>query len=223
MIELLLVALMVALVTRWTRRPYTIALVIAGLVLGMLQLVEPVHLSKELIMMVFLPPLLFEGALHIRAAVLHPRTGLVLSLSVIGTLLTTLIIGGAAHWLLGFDLLSGLLLGAIIAPTDPVSVLATFRAAHVDEELGLDPHQRTSLELKHLACVCAVFLPFETAALFVKRFTGVHISPAAIWGWVQDFGQRAMVRLTEELEQLVHVGINNTQARFSKLCLDKST
>ncbi len=136
MIELLLVALMVALVTRWTRRPYTIALVIAGLILGMLQLVEAIQLSKELVMMVFLPPLLFEGALHIRAAILRPRIGLVLSLSVIGTLLTTLIIGGAAHWLLGFDLLSGLLLGAIIAPTDPVSVLATFRAAQVDEELA---------------------------------------------------------------------------------------
>jgi CPA1 family monovalent cation:H+ antiporter len=37
---------------------------------------------------------------------------------------------------LGFDLLSGLLLGAIIAPTDPVSVLATFRTARVDEELA---------------------------------------------------------------------------------------
>jgi monovalent cation:H+ antiporter, CPA1 family len=135
-IELLLITLIVALVTRRTRRPYTIALVIAGLILGMLQLVEAVHLSKELVMVLFLPPLLFEGALHIRAANLRPHTVLVLSLSVFGPLLTTLIIGGTAYWLLGFDLLSGLLLGVIIAPTDPVSVLATFRSAHVDEELA---------------------------------------------------------------------------------------
>ena len=40
-IELLPVALAVALVTRGTRRPYTVALVILGLVLGLLQLVEP--------------------------------------------------------------------------------------------------------------------------------------------------------------------------------------
>jgi len=135
-IELLLIALAVALVTRRTRRPYTIALVIAGLVLGMLQWVEAIQLSKELVLMVFLPPLLFEGALHIRAAILRPRAWLVLSLSILGTLLTALIVGAAAHWLLGFDLLSGLLLGAIIAPTDPVSVLAAFRAARVDEELA---------------------------------------------------------------------------------------
>jgi len=72
----------------------------------------------------------------------------------------------------------------------------------LDGELGLETHQRTSFELKHLACVCAVFLPFETAALFVKRFTGVQVSPAAVWGWVQDFGQRAMERLAHQLEQL---------------------
>ena len=135
-IEMLLVALAVALVTRRTRRPYTIALVIAGLVLGMLQLVEAIQLSKELVLMVFLPPLLFEGALHIRAEILRRRAGLVFGLSIIGTLLTALIVGAAAHWLLGFDLLTGLLLGAIIAPTDPVSVLSTFRAARVNEELA---------------------------------------------------------------------------------------
>lgn len=135
-IGLLLIALAVALITRRTRRPYTVALVIAGLVLGMLQLVEAIQPSKELVLTVFLPPLLFEGALHIRAAVLRPRAALVLSLSILGTLLTALIVGTAVHWLLGFDWLSGLLLGAIIAPTDPVSVLATFRAAHVDEELA---------------------------------------------------------------------------------------
>lgn len=76
------------------------------------------------------------------------------------------------------------------------------QVAPLDEELGLELHQRTSVELKHLACICAVFLPFETAALFVKRFTGVQVSPASIWGWVQTFGQRAMERLAQELEQL---------------------
>jgi len=135
-IELLLIALVVALVTKRTKRPYTIALVIWGLILGLLQLIEPVPLSKELVLTIFLPPLLFEGALHIRADVLRRRAGLVFGLALGGTLLTALIIGTAAHWLLGFDLLTGLLLGAIIAPTDPVSVLAIFRAARVDRELS---------------------------------------------------------------------------------------
>jgi CPA1 family monovalent cation:H+ antiporter len=62
-VELLLIALAVALVTRRTRRPYIIAPVIVGVSLGLLGLVEPIPLSKELMLMVFIPPLLFEGAL----------------------------------------------------------------------------------------------------------------------------------------------------------------
>jgi len=135
-VELLLIALAVALVTQRTRRPYTIALVIWGLILGLLQLVEPAHLSKELILTIFLPPLLFEGALHIRAGVLRRRAGLVLGLALGGTLLTAAAVGAAAHWMLGLDWLTGLLLGTIVAPTDPVSVLATFRAARVERDLS---------------------------------------------------------------------------------------
>jgi monovalent cation:H+ antiporter, CPA1 family len=135
-IQLLLVALAVALVTKHTKRPYTIALVIWGLILGLLQLIEPAHLSKDLVLTLFLPPLLFEGALHIRSKVLRRRAGPVVGLALAGTLLTAFAIGAAAHWLLGFDWLTGLLLGAIIAPTDPVSVLATFRAAAVDRDLS---------------------------------------------------------------------------------------
>jgi len=134
--ELLLVALIVALVTKRTGHPYTITLVIWGLILGLLQLIEPIRLSKELVLTVFLPPLLFEGALHIRADLLRRHAGVVFGLAIGGTLVTALIVGVAAHWLLGFDLLVGLLLGAIIAPTDPVSVLATFRANRVDKELA---------------------------------------------------------------------------------------
>lgn len=135
-IQLLLVALGVALISRWRRRPYTIALVVVGLLLGLLELLEPVHLSEELILTVFLPPLLFEGALHVRAYVLRKRSHIVFGMALLGTLLTALGVGLAAHFLLGFGFLAALLLGIIVAPTDPVSVLATFRSAGVDRELS---------------------------------------------------------------------------------------
>ena len=135
-ILLLLIALIVALFTRLSRRPYSIALVIWGLILGLLSIIEPIHLTKELVLALFLPPLLFEGALHIRAEILRPRMGLVLGLALAGTLLTAFIIGAAVHFLLGFDWLTGLLLGAILAPTDPISVMAIFRAARIDRELS---------------------------------------------------------------------------------------
>ena len=48
-----------------------------------------------------------------------------------------------------------------------------------------------------------VFLPFDTAALFVKQFTNVKVSSASIWWWVQDFGSRAKKRLDNQLTELV--------------------
>lgn len=71
-ILLLLIALIVALFTRLSRRPYSVALVIWGLILGLFSFIEPVHLTKDLVLVLFLPPLLFEGALHIRAEIIVP-------------------------------------------------------------------------------------------------------------------------------------------------------
>ncbi len=135
-LELLLVAIAVALITRRTGRPYTIALVIWGLVLGVVGAIDPLGLSKDLILMVFLPPLLFEGALQIRVELLRRRAGLVLLLAFAGTALSALAVGAAARLLLGFEPLTALLLGAMVAPTDPVSVLASFRALGVRRDLS---------------------------------------------------------------------------------------
>ncbi len=135
-IELLLIALAVALLTRRTNRPYTIALVIWGLALGLLHIFEPVQLTKEMVLAVFLPPLLFEGALHTKKTILRKRSGAIFGMAIAGTLLTALIVGGATTLLLDLDILVALLLGVIIAPTDPISVLATFKQSNVDEELA---------------------------------------------------------------------------------------
>lgn len=174
-IQLLLVALGVALISRWRRRPYTIALVIVGLILGLVGLLEPVHLSEELIMTVFLPPLLFEGALHIRAYTLRKRSRIVFGMALLGTLLTALGVGLAAHYLLGFDLLTAILLGVIVAPTDPVSVLATFRNAGVSRELSTIVESE-SLFNDGIAVVLYVIV--------LQALGGTALSPLAV---IQDF------------------------------------
>lgn len=74
--------------------------------------------------------------------------------------------------------------------------------APLDKALGLDPHQETSAELKEMACALAVFVPFETAAVLLKRLSGVVVSPAAIWTWVQAVGQQAIARLEREVKAL---------------------
>jgi hypothetical protein len=76
------------------------------------------------------------------------------------------------------------------------------QVAPLDTELGLQPNQRTSAELKRAACALAVFVPFEIAVMLLSLLTGVEVSPGAIWNWVQEAGREAMTRLDQQLEGL---------------------
>jgi hypothetical protein len=73
------------------------------------------------------------------------------------------------------------------------------QVAPFDEELGLQPHQRSSGELQCLGCALAVFVPFATAARLLRWYGGGPVSPRAVWCWVQAAGQRAMDRLEAPL------------------------
>jgi CPA1 family monovalent cation:H+ antiporter len=63
-IELLLVVTVVALAVRRFNIPYTVALVVVGLLLT-LQSPAKINLTPELILALFIPPLVFEAAFHI--------------------------------------------------------------------------------------------------------------------------------------------------------------
>ena len=76
----------------------------------------------------------------------------------------------------------------------------TPQVAPLDDELGLQPQQRTSGELQHLGCALAVFVPFATAATLLSWASGVAVSPRAVWDWVQAAGRRAMAQLHEQLQ-----------------------
>ena len=72
--ELLMIAVAVAIITRYIKLPYTVALVLVGLIIGFFSKYFFIPgLSKELIMMIFLPPLLFEGALNMDLQTLFDR------------------------------------------------------------------------------------------------------------------------------------------------------
>ena len=76
------------------------------------------------------------------------------------------------------------------------------QVALLDDALGLSPHQQTSLELVHLGCLLAVFVPFQTVTVLLQRLTGVQLNQQTIWSWVQSAGAVAMRQLEQEMEQL---------------------
>ena len=135
-IELLLVVSLVALVVRRLRVPYTVALVVAGLLITFGQTVE-INLTPELILSLFVPPLVFEAALHLEYKRLRENVWTILVLAVPGVLLTTVIVALVVSGGLGLSLKTGLVFGALIAATDPVAVVALFRQLGAPKSLTM--------------------------------------------------------------------------------------
>ncbi|MEP7187608.1 MAG: cation:proton antiporter, partial [Roseiflexaceae bacterium] len=126
-IELLLVVSLVAIAVRRLHVPYTVALVIVGLLITFGQSAQ-LDLTPELILALFVPPLVFEAAFHLEFQRLRATLLPILVLAVPGVLLTTAIVGMVISAGVGLPLTTGLVFGALIAATDPVAVVALFRS-----------------------------------------------------------------------------------------------
>jgi CPA1 family monovalent cation:H+ antiporter len=94
-------------------------------------------LSSDIILLLFLPPLLFEAAFVLDLQLLWEMRAGILTLAVPGVLLAMAVGGLLVHWSLGLPWAVALLFGAMIAATDPVAVLATFRQLGVDRRLAV--------------------------------------------------------------------------------------
>src|SRR3990170_312043 len=119
-IELLLIVSLVAIAVRRLRVPYTVALVVVGLLITFQSPLE-FDLTPELILALFVPPLVFEAAFHINFAELQRNLPGILVLAVPGVILTTFIVGGLVAWATPLTLQVALVFGALIAATDPVA------------------------------------------------------------------------------------------------------
>lgn len=145
LIWLLIAASVIATVAGRLRIPYTVALVIGGLVLGSVHLPivetlvshEPDWLTPNIVLVIFLPALLFEGSLKLQVRQLRENALPILLLATVGVLVATLVTGFAAHWLLGLPLLVALVFGAVTAATDPISVLSIFKEMAVPRRLAI--------------------------------------------------------------------------------------
>lgn len=143
---LLILASAIGVAALRLRVPYTVALVVAGLILGSIHIgsLQSLYhgqatnwLSPDVILILFLPGLLFEGSARINIRQLRQNLVPVLILANVGVVIATLFTGYALHWAMGLPLLVALLFGAIISATDPISVLAIFRELAAGKRLAL--------------------------------------------------------------------------------------
>ncbi len=134
---LLFISALVAMLTRRLRMPYTVGLVLAGMGLYFSHIYIKWHLTKELIFSVFLPPLVFEAALFISWREFKRDFPVVALLASVGVLLASAVTAAGMHFAFNWDWGSAAAFGVLIAATDPVSVIATFKETRVPGRLRL--------------------------------------------------------------------------------------
>jgi monovalent cation:H+ antiporter, CPA1 family len=146
LIWLLIAASAIAMLAKRLRAPYTVALVAGGLMLSALHLPRlspldpgqrPDWLTPDVILIVFLPALVFEGGVKLNVRDLLRNSVPLLLLANLGVLLASLVTGYLVHWTTGLPVEIALLFGAIISATDPISVLAIFKDLRMDKRLSL--------------------------------------------------------------------------------------
>jgi CPA1 family monovalent cation:H+ antiporter len=134
---LLMVASAVGLAVKWVKVPYSIALVIVGLTIGACHLLPPVAMTPDLILLVFLPALLFEASWNLDVKEILRNWRAIFLLAVPGVIIAMAVSAVIMHNLAGTPWSLAFLFGAITAATDPISVLALFRKLGVDKRLSL--------------------------------------------------------------------------------------
>jgi CPA1 family monovalent cation:H+ antiporter len=144
-VGLLTVAMLAAGICRNIPVPYTAFLVILGMLLGSaarnwpgFEFLLEFRLTRDVVLFLFLPALIFESAINLDARQLVKDLAPVLVLAVPALLLSTLLIGGGLWLVLDMRFVLALMFGALISATDPVAVIALFK------ELGA-PHRLTVL------------------------------------------------------------------------------
>src|SRR5512140_2533026 len=116
---LLLIAGIVALVARRWHIPYTIGLVLAGIVIAFFPFAPSNALSKDLIFTIFLPPLVFEDALYIDWKEFRQDLMVILVFATLGVILSSAVTAVGMNYLVGWEWSSAILFGVLIAATDP--------------------------------------------------------------------------------------------------------
>jgi monovalent cation:H+ antiporter, CPA1 family len=136
-VTLLLVAILVAVAARRVELPYTVGLVIAGIVMAASHLGSGQMLTHDFIFDVILPPLLFEAAISLHWHELKADAVPVTVLSIFGVIIAAVVVGFGMIWLLHWPTAPAALFGVLIAATDPVAVIALFKDTGVKGRLRL--------------------------------------------------------------------------------------
>jgi Na+/H+ antiporter len=198
-VEIILVALLVsvavlAAAARAINVPYPIVLVIGGAVLGLAPIGLPeAQLDPDLVLVIFLPPLLYSGAFFANLSDLRANLRAISLLSIGLVLATMVVVAWVAHALIdGLSWPAAFALGAIVGPTDPVAATAIARRLGVPrrlvsvlegESLVNDATALVAYKIALAAAAGAGFSVLDAGWDFLWKATG-GIAVGLAVGWV---------------------------------------
>jgi CPA1 family monovalent cation:H+ antiporter len=174
---LLLIACLIAMISRRVGLPYTVGLVVAGFVIAFLPNGPELPLSRDLIFNILLPPLVFEAALQLDWKRFKSELPVTLTLAFFGVGIAALVVAAGMRSFAGWGWIGAALFGVLIAATDPVSVIASFR------ELRCLPRVSMVVEAESLLNdgVAAVGFAVLSAIAVGAAATPATIVPAFLW------------------------------------------
>ena len=184
------------------RVPYPVILVLGGLALGIVPIVPDIELPPELVLLVFLPPILYSAAFFSSPRDLRLNLRPIGFLSIGLVLVTVVTVAVVAHAAAGLPWAAAFVLGTVLAPTDPVAATA------IAARLGMPRRVVTILEGESLindgtalvlyrvavaAVVTGTFSFLDAGLEFALYGTGgVVIGLVVAWGisrvrrWTED-------------------------------------
>ncbi len=196
----------VSLVARRFGVPDTVALVGFGLIAGALLRPAEFEIPSELVLSVLLPGLIFEAAYHIEFRHLRSTMIAVGILAVPGVFVVAVVVAFVLKSAVGLDLAVGLVVGAIVAATDPAAVIASFKrrgaprrlSTLVEAESLFNDGTGIVLFTIAVAAVAQPIDPLAGAATFVWIVLASSLIGLAA-GWVAS---RLIVRVGDHLVEL---------------------
>ena len=189
---LFVVLAVIATLARRIEVPYPILLVLGGLAIGLIPGLPRVEVDPDLILLVFLPPLLYAAAVAMPPRELRDNLRPISLLAVGLVLLTMTAVAVVAHATIdGLSWAAGFTLGAIVSPPDPVAAVAIAnrlglprRLVTILEGEGLfnDATALVAYRLARAAVVTGTFSLLEVGVRFVVAAVGAVAIGLAV-GW----------------------------------------
>jgi CPA1 family monovalent cation:H+ antiporter len=203
---LLLVACLIAMISRKVGLPYSVGLVAAGLLIALIPNAPQFRLSRELIFNIFLPPLVFEAALQLNWKEFRRELPVTLTLALVGVGLAAVLVAAGLHFWMSWSWIGATLFAVLIAATDPVAVIAAFKEMDADKRLCMIVESESLLNDGVVAVAFAVVIGVaggapagitDVAPSFVWTFLGGALIGGAVSSLVLLLAGRTNDHLVE--------------------------